>query len=251
MDWNRMIVTDILSIKTVHFSKGGHVSILDRKCWALVLTDDGQLTYRHKNRDFLLDSNSAVILPKGQSYTILRQKEGNFQVIDFECEGFFADTFTMFSVENAKSIVKEILYLKKASLHDENRFLVIGEFYKLLHQLTQADSVGTVRLTPAMEYLKKYYTTDVDNSTLASKCYIGEEHFRKLFKKTYGMSPKQYVIHLRLNRAKQLLAEGTMKINEIAIRCGFSNPYHFTRMFKEKNNETPSAFMERSRAYGM
>lgn len=251
MDWNRMIVTDVLSIKTVHFPKGGSVSILDRKCWALVFTDDGQLTYRHKGKEFLLDSCTAVILPKGQSYTILRQKEGDFQVIDFECDGFSFDTFTVFSVDNSKAIVKEILYLKNVALHDENRFLIIGEFYKLLHQLAQSKFPKTGLLMPAMDYLKKHYTTDVDNGTLASKCYIGEEHFRKLFKKTYGMSPKQYVIHLRLNKAKQLLSEGTLKINEIAKLCGFSNPYHFTRIFKKKNSETPSEYMERSRGYRM
>jgi len=249
MDWNRMIVTDVLSIKTAHFQKGESIMVCDRKSWGLALTDGGQLTYLHKGKEFLFDSSVAVILPKGQSYTILRQKEGDFQVIDFECEGFCADTFTVIPVENAKALVRDILYLKNAALHEENRFLILSEVYRILHRLTQSDATVAGLLRPAVEYLKDHYATDVDNATLAAKCYIGEEHFRKLFKKTYGMSPKQYVIHLRLNKAKQLLSEGTLKINEIANLCGFSNPYHFSRLFKEKNNETPSAFMMRNRVY--
>ena len=251
MDRSQMIVTEVKEIKTVHFQRGESIKVCDRKSWGLALTDDGQLTYLHKGKAFLFDSGAAVILPKGQSYTILRQREGDFQVIDFECDGWSADTFTVLPVENASALVRDVLHLKNASLHDENRFLILGDFYRLLHRLTQSDTVGEGVLKPAMEYLKNHYTADVDNGTLAAKCYIGEEYFRKLFKKKYGISPKQYVINLRLNMAKQLLAEGMLKINEIAHLCGFSNPYHFSRLFKEKNNETPSAFMARNRIYGI
>lgn len=247
MNWDQLNITDVLSVFTLHFSGHGVTSVPERHCWGLAFTDQGQITYCHRGKEFVLDNKHAVILPKDQLYTIKKQAEGDFHVINFACNDIFADTITVMPIENVDVILKDFLHLRKLFLNYGNKLLIMSLTYGIFYQLSEAYTGDSKMLSPAVEYLKMHYSTDISNSVLASKCYISEEYFRKLFKKAYGVSPKQYVIDMRINMAKQLLSEGCLKINEIAKQCGFSNPYHFSRLFKEKTSETPSAFMKRNK----
>lgn len=67
------------------------------------------------------------------------------------------------------------------------------------------------------------------------------QFFRK-FKDATGLSPSDYLIALRLNKAKDLLINTTLQINEISSACGFDNEYYFSNFFKKQTNLSPSAF---------
>jgi len=249
MDWEKVTVTEVTAVRTIHFTKGAPIEVKERKHWGLAFTDDGELTYRHRGRETRFGAGSAVLLPRGQSYTILRHKEGDFHVIDFDGSGISADTVQLFPDRNTKTLQGEIRYLKTLALSGGNRFLLLSGVYRVLHQLTEPETCVSGLLAPAVAYLKEHCTEEVTNGELARKCSISEEYFRKLFRKTYGMPPRQYVIRMRINLAKQLLTEGKLTVSETAERCGFSSSYHFSRLFREKTNETPSAFMNRTRMH--
>ena len=65
--------------------------------------------------------------------------------------------------------------------------------------------------------------------------------------KHLNATPKQYISEIRLQKAKQLLTEGVLKINAVAETCGFSNQYHFSRFFKQNTGMTPTEFMTQYR----
>ncbi|MBE6647858.1 MAG: helix-turn-helix transcriptional regulator [Ruminococcaceae bacterium] len=85
--------------------------------------------------------------------------------------------------------------------------------------------------------------TSINNSLLAQKCNLSKTHFRKLFLAKFGITPRQFIIDLRINQAKQLLATGPLKISAIAEACGFSSQYHFSRCFKAHTTMTPTEYM--------
>ena len=66
--------------------------------------------------------------------------------------------------------------------------------------------------------------------------------FFDCFKKTFGMSPMQWVRRERINRACRLLADSRRNIAEVAEATGFANPYHFSRVFTSITGQTPGAF---------
>ena len=69
------------------------------------------------------------------------------------------------------------------------------------------------------------------------------------FIKHFGTSPKQFIIDLRIQRAKQMLAEGALSVSIISEKCGFSNPYHFCRLFKQRVGITPSEYRKANLIY--
>jgi AraC family transcriptional regulator len=64
-----------------------------------------------------------------------------------------------------------------------------------------------------------------------------------------GISPHQYLIHCRVERAKQLLVVGNLSIAAVAQVVGFSSQGHFTYHFKRLSGVTPKVFLRRSQEH--
>ena len=126
---------------------------------------------------------------------------------------------------------------------------MMSVFYYILHRLSTESSVHNVIL-PAIRYIESnYQSPKLSNAELAEKCNISEVYFRKIFTETYNTTPKQFIVDIRINKAKQLLTEGFLKVGAVAGLCGFSNQYHFCRLCKEKTGVTPTEYMKRNRIY--
>ena len=103
---------------------------------------------------------------------------------------------------------------------------------------------------PAIRYIESnYQSPGLSNAELAKECNISEVYFRKIFTETYKTTPKQFIVDIRINKAKQLLSDGFLKVGTVAELCGFSNQYHFCRLFKEKTGVTPTEYMKRNRIF--
>jgi AraC family transcriptional regulator len=70
--------------------------------------------------------------------------------------------------------------------------------------------------------------------------------FATQFKQVMGISPHQYVIQQRIEKAKQYLRSHKLSITEIALECGFANQSHLTKIFKEQTGITPKAYRTQS-----
>ena len=197
------------------------------------------------------DPHHAIILPKGQSYTIRGDKSGVFPVINFECFDFLCDTMILLPIENIDFVMKDFAQMKNLFLFERNRSKVMSLFYNIIHSFSESSAVlGNNILIPAIKYLENNYSLPtLTNKILADQCNISEVYFRKLFSEQYGITPRQYIIDIRINNAKQLLTDGIFKINAVSEKCGFSNPYHFSRLFKEKTGLTPTEYLQQNRKF--
>jgi len=78
---------------------------------------------------------------------------------------------------------------------------------------------------------------------LAREVGLSPAHFARAFKETIGRAPHQYLLWLRLERARRLLELCGADLSEIAQRTGFADQPHFTRLFKRAYRVTPGALM--------
>lgn len=242
-------ITDIKEIFTVFSPKGRFAKIENRKSFGLSFCIDGQITYIHNGNKIISDKNHAIILPQGQTYTLYGDKTGNFPVINFACADVLCNTVISLPVQNTEAYIKDFERLRSLSLFDGNRAEMMSVFYHILHRLSEQSPSCKV-IMPAIKYLESnYQNPKLTNAELAEQCKINEIYFRRIFTSYYNMTPRQFLIDIRINKAKLLLSEGALKINAVAVKCGFSNQYHFCRVFKEKTGLTPTEYMKQNRIY--
>jgi len=97
------------------------------------------------------------------------------------------------------------------------------------------------------DFIETHIDADIRLDTLAALCGVSPDYFLRTFKATTGVSPYQYVLTCRVERAKRLLAEdGAASLAEIAVRCGFSHQEHLSRMFRRFTGVTPGQYRRSS-----
>lgn len=238
-----IVVTEICEMISVFSEKGICEKMDNRKCYGMSFSMDGQITYIHNGKEYVSDNKHIVILPEGESYVIKRDKTGVFPVINFKCKDFLTDTFLLFPVENMDAFIMDFKRMQELFLFPENHAKIMSIFYEMLHNILNKRT-NCKTLEPAIFYIEKnYMDATLTNEDLAKVCKISEIYLRKLFRTHFKTTPKQYVAEIRLQKAKQLLSEGSLKINAIAEKCGFASQYHFSRFFREKTGLSPSKFM--------
>lgn len=168
--------------------------------------------------------------------------------------------------------------MKKGIFTAENPFIDVGlneDLLQLFHTLIKtvaAAEIGyrqiisglTLQILGLVNAVSKYKTPDIGNqSKLISKAKfllqesienpvnleemvkdlpMGYSRFRKIFKETTGLSPNQYHLNLRLDKAKDLLTSTNLTINEVAYQTGFDSIFYFSRLFKKKNGLPPKEY---------
>ncbi len=246
--FDNIAVTKIIDIVTFDSHKGRFREIENRESYGLSFCTEGQITYTMSGAKYVSDKNNAVILPKDQSYTLYGDKKGIFPVINFECADFLCDTITVIPIDNLESYMKDYEQMKSLFLFERNRAKVLSIFYNIIYRLCRRGICANNTLAPAIKYMERNYSDScLTNSVLAEKCGISEVHFRRLFAEQFKTTPKQFVLEIRTEKAKQLLTDGILKINAVSEECGFSNPYHFARFFKEKTGLTPTEYMKQNK----
>lgn len=88
-------------------------------------------------------------------------------------------------------------------------------------------------------FLNENFSRKLSLAEMAGVCSLSPYHFARAFSKTFGLSPHQYVLVLRLDFAEKLLADSNMSITDIADLSGFSSQSHFTTIMKKYRQVTP------------
>ena len=93
-----------------------------------------------------------------------------------------------------------------------------------------------------IEYIEANLGTLMTIRDLAAVTELSPHHFLRMFKETVGVTPHQYVLERRLDRARELLQRRTMKLAEIGLHVGFGSQSHFTTAFHRAFGVTPAKF---------
>lgn len=92
------------------------------------------------------------------------------------------------------------------------------------------------------DYIQEKYAENLSLERVAREAGVSACYLSKLFKKEEGINFKQYVIKIRMEKAKFLLGEGKLNIGEVARACGYSEAGYFCRIFKQYWGMLPKEF---------
>lgn len=123
-----------------------------------------------------------------------------------------------------------------------NIVLMLGTILSI--QRNQEFAGKTIELTirKACLYFRENLESNVNIEDLANKLNVGYSYFRQMFRKYTGISPTQYHLSLRIQKAKGLLITTEKSFKEIAIVLGFESYFYFSRIFKDKTAKSPMEF---------
>ena len=126
-------------------------------------------------------------------------------------------------------------------------FVSLYRRHKEAFPLTSIDNAART-VFAVQKYLETRYDEDITLRQTAAQFFIDMYYLSHLFKKTTGFSFKEYLILLRISRAKDRLFATDDSITEIASRCGFNNVNHFIRIFRQHVGQTPLRYRKTFRS---
>lgn len=89
-------------------------------------------------------------------------------------------------------------------------------------------------------YIEDNYYRDLNLNVLSHHKFVSKYHLLRLFKKYYGLTPRQYLIDKRIEKSKEYLKK--MSVTETCFAVGFSSLGSFSSLFKLKTGQSPSSY---------
>ena len=244
------IITDIRPPAAVFSQRGRVFQIKNRKSYGLSLCLRGRIRYVMNGKEFISAPDTAVLLPKGGTYLLYGEKEGIFPLINFDCEQPVCEEIRVFPLRDPQACVRIFEEINNAFLLHENRLKIFGAFYDLLSKVFFESAPDNSPFHSVIHYIKENLSNpELTNTALAEQMGISEVYFRKRFSACFHTPPKQYILDLRLRKAKQLLTDTPQTVTQVAEACGFSSLYYFCKIFKERTGLTPSQFAAQNRVF--
>ena len=94
----------------------------------------------------------------------------------------------------------------------------------------------------ARQFIEQHSTEEISLTKLARAVNINPTHLSEKFKQVTGVNFVDYVARSRFDKARELLADGELRISEIAFEVGFQSLSQFNRVFKRLSGKSPTAY---------
>lgn len=156
------------------------------------------------------------------------------------------DKFQISNLNNIYFIFENLLSIANKKQYSERGrdFLVSYLLTELsndyLSCLAQKETNQISKIHKIIEWININISIDLSVQKVADQFELNPSYLSRLFKKATNTGVKQYITQAKLSHAKYLLLTTSMQINQIALKCGFSNAKLFDHVFKQYNKLSPT-----------
>lgn len=145
--------------------------------------------------------------------------------------------------ELVEELYQAILSKKSPLYREELMYLLIENLLAYTAEGYQNEPVENVLLENVCHHLQKNYTEDIRLENLVALTNLKKSSFIHQFTKNYGMTPYRYLLSIRIDEAKKLLAK-QQSLSEVALMTNFSDQSHFSNVFKSFIGLTPKQYQK-------
>lgn len=157
-----------------------------------------------------------------------------------ECEAY-ADELAM----QCMTVMRELIYIGSDTIVTE-MWDCLKKFVEKLVEVYQENNGKRKHwmIDQVLQYVEENYNTALSTRDIAGRFFMNTSYFSKLFHEQMGCTFSNYLINVRVEKAKMMLTQTNMKLYDIAEAVGYTNVQYFSTIFKEKEGLTPSAFRQ-------
>lgn len=142
-------------------------------------------------------------------------------------------------IQEFRMIINSLILLdhKKAQNHFQSRIYLL-QIFQLLYTYKQplykiAKQNETLLQKDLIEYMRKRYAENISLKTMADEFHMSEKYLSRYFKAHFNIGYSEFLLHLRLNKARELLETTELPITDVALSSGFGNISYFIRSFRK------------------
>lgn len=202
---------------------------------------------------FLKDNNVKKVREEIERFCFLL-KSGEYQNIEKVKNVFFEMIIIAYEIGRQRKITQKLDENGRAQKWKEIlQKNTLDEIKEVLHETI--DSIFDIfnqkgnlnkKVYHIMRFIdENYFDKELTIQKIANHFYFSPNYLCAMFKKATGKTLNDYITEVRIEKAKELLKDDSIKLYEVAEKVGFSDPNYFSTIFKKKVGLTPSDFRER------
>lgn len=226
--------------ETLHCTEGDFIMILPDVVHSFYLNDTSDCTFQHIHFDPDMFS------------TIVIDNDGIFPITLLHAVLFSSHFY--YRLNSDKTIDEHLdklieLYTSSNSLFTAanlnvalmNLMLYILDHTEPVHEYTEPQLQNSY-IAYTLNYIQKHYTTKILQEDIALQLHISIRYLSKLFKSYMGVTLSNYINIYRINRSIKLMQDTDLTLTEIALQVGFKDSQHYSKVFMNIINATPSHY---------
>ncbi|HHW00854.1 MAG TPA: response regulator [Clostridiaceae bacterium] len=208
------------------------ISLLDKKDLIFNAIEGGSLTYTKEIIKEFVD--------KIEQTGVLTLRDAN-RIFD-ELMLIF-NNFSMIKEFDANELISYFKSLSRTVCNFEQFKKYLLDFIELFYNLSKKQlGNDNFNIYEVKEFIDSNYCQDIKISLFTNKYFLSREYLMKLFKDEFGCGIYEYVIKVRMEKARELLADPDIKINKISQMLGYSDNNYFSKAFKNYFGISPSDY---------
>lgn len=248
--------------------------------YEMVYMRKGDAVFEIEEQPVSLGPNDIVIIKPRQAHKFIVKSEScDFIVLSFKFENKINGEYSEVPLEDFLNFVSsretgafialkvsqknEIIVLLNRIIKEREssepgsdflNHLLVLELFVLLSRALKMEWENSIKskspklrelINISINFIHNNYERDIALGDIARFVFLSPSYFTRAFKEETGLSPISYLLKIRIERAKELLADTSLKISDIALNVGFSNQQRFNEMFKKYALLTPLQYRKK------
>ena len=219
--------------------KKGRFPVEGRPFSSLSFCVDGRASLTVGEQILSVEKGDILFIPRDTAFLVDCMAGESVSVCFADCNYAVAEVFRPKSTTEAS-----LLFLKMLSIWKDRHSVngVKSAVYAILER-TEAEQNAQAEppVAGCFRYITEHFSDpSLDITEVCSRGFVSVSSLQRAFARQFEMSPMQYVIGLRMDKAFRLLSENRLSVKEISSLCGFSDEKYFSRAFKKHYGYPPS-----------
>ncbi len=234
--------------------------VRQQPCYTLHYIISGKGFLQVNGKKISVYPNQVFYLDNKASFCYYPDDSDPWEYVFFELSGNYVGNYAEMLNLSADDPVRTcnnqqtILFLIKEALRENtipSSFIAKSLLFMLMDSISRQEqnvhySQGERIIKEAKELIElKFSDASLDLEFICKAIHVSHSHFCKIFKKSQGITPIQFVNKVRMDHAKELLTKSNLSVYEIAFKVGYREYEHFLRLFKTLNEMTPSQYRKK------